>query len=272
MRRTIAGTAVLVTALTIGAPMASASPAAPATLHCAGSAAVECELLDDLAAQLGPITPLLGTLAPVAAEAQDLATRSDSAAGVPTAEVVAVSSSLLDGLDALPAPVQALVGATRLGDVADTLQALVATLTAPPAESQQSSAGSGATPAQATSSSTAAPFGGARAADAGSSGATTTSSGGATSGDAVPAVPVGDPLALAPLALPDFGFDQAFVPAPVEVAAPSAEDAQLAALTEAIDRDGGRTAELAVAAVMSLLLLAGAGIAQLQANRHQIPD
>ena len=92
---------------------------------------------------------------------------------------------------------------------------------------------------------------------------------GATSSAAVPDVPVGDPLSLGPLALPDFGFDRSFEPA---FSAPSAEAAEEAAFAEAIDELSGqsRTTELAVVAVLSLLLLAGAGVAQIQAKRHEI--
>jgi hypothetical protein len=277
MRRTIAGTAFsLVTALAIGAPLAGSSAAAPTTLRCgSGATAAECKLLDDLAAQLGPVAPLLGTaLAPLTSQAEDLAARSDSAAGVPTAEVVDVSEALLAQLGALPAPVEALVGPTRLGDLTDTLHALVGELTAPSAPEQQSTSGGTATPARATSS-PATSLGGARAAEADSSSGGAVAPGGSTSSDRVPAVPVGDPLALAPLALPDFGFDTSFTaePSPVEVvAAPTEQEVELAAITDAMGRDGGRNAELAVAGLLSVTLLAGAGIAQLQANRRTIPD
>ncbi|MFL6205380.1 MAG: hypothetical protein ACJ739_08500 [Acidimicrobiales bacterium] len=274
MRRTIAGTAaVLLTSLVIGGPLASPGGAASATLHCAGgSAPSECALLDDLAAQLGPIAPLLGSAAPSATPAADLAARSDSPAGVPTAEVVGVSTSLLAQLGGLPAPVQALVGAPGLRALTGTLQGLVDGLAAPVGTGgQQSSSSSGATAARTSRPSVAVPTGGARSMEA--SGAQAPAApGGATSNDKVPAVPVGDPLALAPLALPEFGFDPAFAPAPsVEVApAAAAEEAKLAAVTDELG--GNRWAELAVVAALSILLLAAAGVAQLQANRHQIAD
>ena len=151
MRRTIAGTAaVLLTSLVIGGPLASPGGAASTTLHCAGtSVPSECALLDDLAAQLGPIAPLLGPAAPLATQAEGLAAQSDSAAGVPTAEVIDVSRSLLAQLGALPAPIRDLVGATALGSLTGTLQALVDGLTAPVATGgQQTSSSSGATPAR----------------------------------------------------------------------------------------------------------------------------
>jgi hypothetical protein len=274
MHRRIAGTAAsLFTALAIGAPLASAAYAAPSTVHCgSGATAAECQLLDDLASQLGPIAELLGTAAPATDQAQGLAARSDGAAGVPTAEVVSVSEALLDQLAGLPAPVQTLVGATRLGDVTDTLHALVGVLTAPGADDQQSSGESTPTPAKAsTSSSPLAPVGGARSSSGTSSEGTSATTGASASSDEVPDVPVGDPFTLAPLALPDFGFDTSFEPVvATDAAAPSSEKVELAALAD-LDGDS-RAAELAVVAILSVMLLAGAGVAQLQANRHEIPD
>jgi hypothetical protein len=167
--------------------------------------------------------------------------------------------------------VQTLVGATRLGDVTDTLHALVDVLTAPSVDNQQSSGGSTATPAKASSStSPLAPVGGARSSGTSSLGSSATT-GGSTSSDEVPDVPVGDPLTLAPLALPDFGFDAAFEPVvTTDAAAPASENVELAALAD-LDGDS-RAAELAVVAILSVLLLAGAGVAQVQANRHEILD
>jgi hypothetical protein len=273
MRRTIAGTAaVLLTSLVIWGPLASPGGAAPSTLQCAGSSAPACALLDQFSAQLGPIAPLLGSAAPLTSQAQDLAARSDTAAGVPTAQVVDVSDALLAQLGALPAPVQTLVGATRLGDVTHTLQALVAALTAPVAPTQQSSSGSGgATPARTSTPAAVAPFGGARAAEA-SAAPAPAATGGATSSDKVPAVPVGDPLTLAPLALPEFGFDPSFAPA-VTVDTDTAQTAHEARLAAVEDSLGGDSrAELVVVAGLSVVLLAAAGVAQLEAKRHQIPD
>jgi hypothetical protein len=270
MRRTIAGTALsLLAALAIGGPMAMAGHAGPATLQCAGPDTPECALLDDLAAQLGPVAPLLGTaLAPLTGDAQALAARSEQPAGVPTAEVVEVSEALLSQLGALPAPVQTLIGGTQLGALTETLQALVAELTAPvTGPPQQSAGGSTATPAT-TASSASAPVGSPRATESSRAVGGSAAPGGSTSSAAVPSVPVGDPLALAPLSLPDFGFDPSFAPAAdVDVATPS--DALEATAAGALG-GGGRGAELAVVAVLSALLLAGAGVAQLQANRHRI--
>lgn len=277
MRRTIAGTtASLLAALAIGGPLAPVGHTAPATLQCASSAPpAECALLDDLAGQLGPIAPLLGTvLAPLTGQAQGLAARSDQPAGVPTAEVVDVSGALLEELGTLPAPVKTLVGATRLGEVTDTLQAIVDGLTAPVAPApQQSAGGSAATPAKTAPSSSASTSSGGTRANGTSGLGSSAATGGSTSSASVPDVPVGDPLSLAPLALPDFGFDPSFAPAAtIDVAAPSAEALEAAAVTDAIEHGASRAAELAVVAVLSVLLLLGAAVAQLQANRHQIPD
>ena len=270
MRRTIAGTAVsLLAALAIGGPFGATGHAAPATLRCAGADSPECALLDDLAGQLGPIAPLLGSaLAPLAGEAQGLAAQSEPPAGVPTADVVAVSEDLLGQLGSLPPAVQTLVGGTKLDALTDTLEALVAELTAPATGAPQSAGGSKATPAKTAPSSPAA-VGGARSSGGSGGLGAPAPAGGSTSSAAVPDVPVGDPLALAPLGLPDFVSDPSFAPA-ATVDAPSAEALEAAA-TEALG-GGGRAAELAVVAVLSALLLAGAGVAQLQANRHRIAD
>ena len=275
MRRTIAGTAAsLFAALAIGGPLASVGHSAPTTLHCPTAGSAECALLDDLAEQLGPIAPLLGTVSSLAGEAQNLAALSQQPSGVSTAKVVDVSESLLAKLGALPGPVQTVVGAARLAEVTDTLEALVAKLTAPVAPAPQtSSGGSTATPAKTAPAPIApATTGGTRANDTGRA-STAPASGGSTSSARVPDVPVGDPLTLAPLALPEFGFDPSFAPgATAEVAAPSADAAKAAAITEAMAAGDSHLPEVAVVAILSALLLAAAGAAQLQANRHQIPD
>ena len=271
MRRTTAATvASLLAALALGGPLASGGAAEATSVRCATATPPSaCALLDGLAAQLGPIAPLLGELAPLADPAQGLAAQSDQPGGVPTAEVVSVSQGLLAQLAVLPEP---QAGAVGLDDVEATLRALVAELAGPAAGEQQSTSGtSSATPAaRSTSSAPVAASGPRSGATSSSSGST--SAGSAPSSAAVPDVPVGDPLALGPLALPDFGFDQSFDP--VLSAVPTADMAQEASFNDAMeDLTGGdgRGAELAVVAVLSLLLLAGAGVAQLQASRHQIP-
>jgi hypothetical protein len=280
MRYTAAGIAApLLAALAIGGPFASAGRAAPASVQCAtASPPAACALLDDLAAQLGPVAPLLGDpLAVLTSSAQGFAARSDQPAGVPSAEVVQVSAALRDQLAALPQPVEALVGATVLGGLTDTLDALVAQLGAP-ATGEQGSGTTSPTPANvaptAPSSSSGSRTSASSSGGSVSTGSSSSSSPSSTSSASVPDVPVGDPLTLAPLALPDFGFDPAFTPAAVDVAAPTPAAAEAAAYEEMMDAlpDQGHGPELAVVVVLSLLLLAGAGVAQVQANRHQIPD
>jgi hypothetical protein len=274
MRRTAAATAAsLLAALALGGPLASGGAAAPTSVQCAtATPSSACALLDDLAAQLDLIAPLVGDLAPLAVPAQGLAAESDQPGGVPTAEVVSASQGLLAQLATLPEPVESLVGAAGLSGLTATLQALVAELAAPIAGEQQSTSGSSsATPAARSTSSAPLAASGSRSGATGSSSGST-SAGSAPSGAAVPDVPVGDPLTLGPLALPDFGFDQSFEPRLSAV--PTAELAQEASFNDAMeDLTGGdgHGAGLAVVTVLSLLLLAGAGVAQLQANRHQIP-
>jgi hypothetical protein len=274
MRRIAAGTAVtLLSMVTIAGPLATVGHAGSSSLRCAVPAPpAACSLLDDLAAQLAPIAPLVAPAAPSVAAAQGLAARSDQSGGVPTAEVVQVSQALLGQLAALPASVETLVGATRLGAVTGTLQSLVGQLTAP--APQQSSGGSAATPARSSGTSGLGTVSSGRSDTSsfgGSASTSASSSSSSPSSASVPDVPAGDPLTLSPLALPDFGFDQSFEPAVVAPAAASTEDV---ALAEAIDElsDESRAPELVVVAVLSLLLLGGAGVAQLQANRRQILD
>jgi hypothetical protein len=275
MRRTAAATAAsLFAALAIGGPLAGTGAGASTTLSCAvASPPAACAHLDDLAAQLKPIAPILGTdLASLVTPAQGFAARSDAPGGVPTAEVVQVSSGLLDGLAALPDPVEALLGAVVLDELTGTLEALVHELSAPVTGEQQPAGASKPTPAKTApaASSSAGP----RSSDTSSFGgsASTSGSGGTTSSAAVPDVPVGDPLLLAPLALPDFGFSPTFEPVEVADLAPAVDEAEVA-LAEAADAlsDQGSGAELAVVVVLSLLLIAGAGVAHLQAQRHTIP-
>ncbi len=274
MRRTAAGIAVsLLAALAIGGPLAGTGGAAATTLRCgAGTTTPEaCSLLDDLAAQLASVSPLLGDgLAPLTSSAQGLAARSDGPDGVPTADVTSVSTALLGQLGQLPRSVQVLLGATKLGDLTSTLEALVAELAAPAAGGQKATGTAKPTPA-ATSGATPATTRATEVSSLGGSASTGRSSA-ETSTAAVPDVPVGDPLTLAPLALPDFGFNESFTPVEVAEVAPATDvDAALAQAADALPNSGSG-AELAVVVVLSLLLMAGAGIAQLQQNRRTIPD
>jgi hypothetical protein len=274
MRRTTAATAAVFAALAIGGPFVGAAAAGSATLHCAvASPPAACEHLEDLAHQLDPVAPIVGgELAELVTQAQGFAARSDQPAGVPIAEVVQVSTALSDQLGSLPSSIEALLGVARLGDLTGTLDALAAELMAPVFPSPSGAGTSAPTPAEtapSTSSSSAV-----RSSDTSSFGASaaTSSSGGSASSDAVPEVPVGDPLLLAPLALPDFGFDQGFAPAVEASIDDAAVDPEV--LGDAVDAMSGdaRGAELAVVVVLSLLLIAGAGVAHLQAQRHTIPS
>jgi hypothetical protein len=73
--------------------------------------------------------------------------------------------------------------------------------------------------------------------------------------------------------MPDFAFTEgATATESADLAAPL-DEAELA-LAEAADAlpGDGRGAELGVVVVLSLLLIAGAGVAHLQAQRHTIPE
>lgn len=281
MRRTAAGLATaLLAALALCGPLAGTGQAGPAALRCATPAPPEaCALLDDLAAQLAPVSSLLGpALAPLTGPAAGFAARSDQPAGVPTGEVTLVSKGLLQQLALVPDPVEALVGPTQLGALTNTLEALVAELAAPVAGGGQQSAAGSSTPTPARASAPAASSGsrsGSTSIGGSSVAPVAPSTGSSTSGAKVPEVPVGSPLALGPLAMPEFTFDPSAEPIGIDevaaAAAPTtAEDAQRA-LAESLPGKGPG-AELAVVVGFSLLLLAGAGIAQVQANRHVIPD
>ena len=281
MRRTAAGIAtILLAAVAISGPLASVGQAGPATLQCGtGTPPAACGLLDQLAAQLTPVAPLLGApLADLTASAQGFAARSDQPAGVPVAEVVTVSEALKEQLSVLPAGVEVLLGQARLTDLTSTLTALVASLSAPATGGEQAASTSEPTPAKTSTGSSATPAA-PRSTSSGSLGgsASTASSSTSPSSATVPDVPVGDPLTLAPLGMPDFGFDQTFQPVTeplvtdASLSPAAAQEAALADAVAALPHHDRRT-ELGVVVVLSLLLIAGAGIAQLQQTRHVIPD
>jgi hypothetical protein len=78
--------------------------------------------------------------------------------------------------------------------------------------------------------------------------------------------------------MPDFGFSQTFQPVTeplvtdASLSPEAVHDAALADAVASLPHHNGRT-ELGVVVVLSLLLIAGAGIAQLQQSRqHVIPD
>ena len=283
MRRTVAGIAViLLSAVALTGPLASAGQAGPATLQCAtGTPPPACALLDKLAAQLKPVATILAPLSDAVGTAQGLAARSDSPGGVPVADVVSASKALSQQLSVLPNSVEALLGEARLDGLTTTLTKLIAEASAPVGSEQQAAQTSQPTPAQTpttykSSSSSSAPRATSAPTLGGSSSAASSSS--SPSSASVPDVPVGDPLSLAPLGMPDFGFSQTFEPVTEPLAADvalSADTFEEVAMADAIDSLPNRShrIELVVVAVLSLLLVAGAGIAQFQQSRqHVIPD
>jgi hypothetical protein len=286
MRRSAAALAAAVlTTLVLSGPLAASVQSAPApTITCgAGATSTECKLLDQLAAQLAPLQPVLVLAGPAMAQvipgAAGLAALSDQAGGVPVAQVTTQVQALLDQLDVLPAPVRNLLSAAKLDGLITTLESLLAEVTAPiaGAEAEQGAkptpakTGGSTAPAPAprsTATSSGAPtLGGSLSAPESSLGASTAES------PAIPDVPVGDSLTFAPLALPSFGFDTEFV-APEETAAPVAEDAPLQLEQAAADAlpDGGAGTQVGVVVVLSLLLIGGAFAAQAHQNRHVIPE
>jgi hypothetical protein len=285
MRRSAAAlAAAALTTLVLTGPMAATVQSAPApAITCgAGATSTECQLLDQLAAQLAPLQPVLVLAGPVMAQvvpgAAGLAALSDQAGGVPVAQVTTQVQALLSQLDALPAPVRDLLSAAKLDGLVTTLEALLAEVTAPVTgvEGEQGAkptpAETGGAPAPAprsTATSSGAPtLGGSLSGSGSGLGASTTDS------PAIPDVPVGDSLTFAPLALPSFGFDPQFV-APEEAAAPTAaDDAALSMEQAAADAlpDGGPGTQVGVVVVLSLLLIGGAFAAQAHQNRHVIPE
>jgi len=293
MRRTAAALATLtLVAVALAGPMVTFGSAAPAPIRCSGtSPSSECALLDQLAAQLGPMAPVLALGGPAVTEAatavQTLASRADQPGGVPTAVVADEAQALLDQLAILPNPVRSLLTASKLDGLIATLETLIADVTA---VSETAAAPlTGATPAPAAAAPAPAPAPSAAAAGpaptalpsfgeslsaAGTGEVTRT-----TSSPAIPDVPVGDPLTLAPLALPEFGFNPTIGLGPAADAASSlaasgaVDEAQLA-VDEALGNlpSNGNGPEIAVVVVMSILLLGAAIASQAHQNRHTIPD
>ncbi|HEV8115133.1 MAG TPA: hypothetical protein VGP53_02765 [Acidimicrobiales bacterium] len=290
MRRTAAALATLVlAALAVVGPLAPVGQAAPGpTIHCGASAtSPECALLDQLAGQLAPLAPVLALGGPVISELTTatlgLAARADQPGGVPAAQVAAQAQALLDALAVLPQPVRSLLAAAQLDGLASTLEALIAETTAVPAAALAPQAAAPAPPTPAAVASVPAP---APAVSPGlpSSGDSLSAVGSgeatrSTPSPAIPDVPVGDPLTLAPLALPDFGFSPTVGLAPAaDLASPAAasgaaDGVQLAA--EAAARrlpSRGDGPEVVVVVALSVLLLGAAFATQSRQNRHTIPD
>ncbi len=288
MRRTAAAlSATLLATVLLAGPLAATGQAGPSTtVSCAGaSTAPECVLLDRLAAQLAPLQPVLALAGPVLAQiapaAQGLAVQADQPGGVPASAVSAQAEALLAQLSLIPQPVRNLLSAAQLGGLTDTLEALVAEL-APAAAGQQS----GATAGKPTPATT----GGSRGAPSGSTTGDLPSLGGSLSGadsgatlggassPAIPDIPVGDSLTLAPLALPDFGFGQDFDVDASVLASPEAIEEAAAVAEQAIgasvvDVSGdGTTTGLGIVAGLTVLLLGAALAAHVREQRHVIPD
>lgn len=277
MRRTAAAlvTVALAAGLLTG-PLASTGAAGASVIECAAEpAAPACALLDDLAAQLGPLQPVLSLAGPVMAQltpaVQGLATRADQPSGVPAAEVTTQAQALLDQLDALPSPVRELLAVAALDGLVTTLEDLVAELAAPLAGDQGGAETSPPTPAP---RSTTAPTSATSSGPPTLGGSFDSSAPAASSSPAVPPVPVGDPLTLAPLALPTFASERSLGRAPFEPAAPAAPtEVRLdAAAAAARLPDGTSGADIVVVIVLSLLLLGAAVVAQAHQNRRTIPD
>lgn len=283
MRRAAAALATaLLTTLALAGPLAAPVRSAPAPAITCGADATspECVLLDQVAAQLAPLQPILALAGPVMAElapgVAGLAALADQAGGVPRAEVAEQVEGLLDQLDVLPAPVRQLLSAAKLDGLTTTLEALLAEVTKPLVAPTTGEASGPATPATTDRSAPPAP------AAATASGPPTLGGslggpggvGSTTSSSAIPDVPVGDSLTFAPLALPNFGFsdtvgleEEASAPVEAERAPVSLEEAAAASLP-----DGGSGTQVGVVIVVSLLLIGGAFAAQAQQNRHTIPD
>ncbi len=284
MRRSAAALAATVLAtLAVAGPLAATSHSAPATIQCgAGATSPECVLLDDLAAQLQPLAPVLSLAGPTLSQLLPgvigLAGQSDTAAGVPTADVAAQVDALLTQLGVLPEPVRDLLAAAQLDGLTTTLEALLAEVTAPvvgtkPAQTSKPTPAKTAKPAPASGPATAT---GSGAPTLGGSLSAPDGSGSPTVSPSIPDVPMGDSLTLGPLALPDFGFsstigadegDDELAAAPTEADAVPLELEQAAALPG----DGNGT-QVGVVVVLSLLLCGGAFAAQVRENRHTIPD
>jgi hypothetical protein len=282
MRRSAAALAAAVlSTLVLTGPMAASVQSAPApAITCgAGATSTECQLLDQLAAQLAPLQPVLVLAGPVMAQvvpgAAGLAALSDQAGGVPVAQVTTQVQALLDQLDVLPAPVRDLLSAAKLDGLITTLEALLAEVTAPvtgvegeqgakPTPAKTGGAAPAPAPRSSATSSGAPTLGGSLSASGSGLGTTADS-------PAIPDVPVGDSLTFAPLALPSFGFDPEFV-APEEAAAVEDAPLQLEQAAAASLPDGGAGTQVGVVVVLSLLLIGGAFAAQAHQNRHVIPE
>lgn len=285
MRRPAAAVvATILASLALAGPMALLGHAASSSsLQCAGGAtSPACPLLDQLAAQLAPVQPVLALAGPVTAQLAPavggLAARADQPGGVPSVEAAGQAQALLDQLAVLPTPVRDLLAVAQLDGLVATLEALVSELAAPVTGEPSAAEAGSPTPAATGGSTTGAagPASPTSPTSRGSlSGADRGSAAAGTSSPAIPDVPVGDSLTFAPLALPDFGFSPTVGLDPV---APEAVIADVHHAVEAAALDPFRAGEgtnVGLVLAVSLLLLGAAWAAQAhQARqaRHTIPD
>ena len=265
-RTALAGTLM---SLALVGPLASRAEAAPVeVVRCpSASSAVVCELLDQAVASLAPLQTVV---APAGADLglvslPGLAARPE---GVPAEVVLAQTTSLREQLAALPAPVR---GTPALEELARTLDALAAALVEPVAGPVSPASPTHPTSAPAPSAPRSAPAAGSSFGGAASS----SEASAPVDRPAVPGVPTGDSLTLAPLALPDFGFDQGFTAAPdaLDAPAPSVRPAELALPTAADQLPEGSSATEVVATIAAVVLLVVAAVAvDLRKRTRTIPS
>lgn len=258
--------ALLGTAAVVGPLATAAHGAGPAAVRCPSSVRAEvCDLLDQAAAQ---IQPLQVVLAPAGADLgivslPSLAARPE---GVPTAVVLSRVTSVRDQIADLPAPLQSTPGLVQL---VDSLDALVGALTAPVGDEVAPASPERPTPAAPT------PAPASRSTAYGGTETSAASPSAPVDSPAIPDVPVGDSLTLAPLSLPDFGFDQGFdEPAPAVASATPATGAgtaELAYQTAADRLQQGSTGPEVLVTVAAVVLLLGAAVALDARKRAPVP-
>lgn len=248
--------ALLGTAVVLGPFAGTGHGAAPTVVRCPSPESAEvCDLLDEAAALLGPLQTVL---APAGADlgVVNLPTLAARPEGVAASVVLDQVTSVRDQLGDLPEPLRSTPGVVQLAEVLDDL---VGTLTAPADDQVAPASPERPTPASPTPG-PAGPttsFGG----TASSSGTTATP----VDSPAIPDVPVGDSLTLAPLALPDFGFDQDFeIPAAateLAAAAPVVDEAELAFQAAADRLQEGSSGPEVLVTVAAVVLLLGTAVA-----------
>ena len=271
MRTRIALAGALLSTVAVVGPLAAAGHGAgPGVVRCADPAeAAVCELLDRAAEQL---EPLQAVLAPAGADLglvglPALAARPE---GVPTPEVLVQATSLRSQISSLPEPVR---GAPGVVDLAQSLDDLIAALAAPAGPIVAPASPSRPVPAPRP-----APDAPQAARPPSTFGGTATSSSTPSSAPvdrpAIPDVPVGDSLTFAPLALPDFGFDQGFEAAPSELTSGVVDATTELAVPAAADHlpKGSRGPEVLVTVAAVVLLLAAAVALDARKRPPVLPD